>query len=84
MKIYKKRQNKKKLKITKLKGISVINYRKDNGYIVKFRSELRRNGKLLNGGISDNIKEAIKKANNLFIEFYGTKRLAKKANYWNY
>ncbi len=83
MSTYSKRQNKKSLGIENLQGVSVVNVPAGKKFNVKFRAEVRRDGRLINGGTADTSLEAAQLANRLFTEVYGSKRLAQKAGYWN-
>ena len=80
---YSKRQNKKTLGIKNLKGVSVSNKLNGKKYEVKFKAEVRRNGKKMYGGSADTAREAAALANLLFVEIYGNKRAALKEGYWN-
>ena len=69
--------------LTNVKGITVRNKPSNGGYTVSFRAELVRDGQHYTTPFVDSSNEAATLANKLFKDYYGGKRQAQKAGYWN-
>lgn len=78
-----KRQNKKSLKITQLKGVTVLNIPNGGKYDVRFRAEVTVDGTTLQRGTFATHQEAAEQANSFYKQIFGGIRAAKKAGYWN-
>lgn len=80
---YSKRQNKKTLNITDLKGVTVMNKPNGKKFNVRFRAEVCYNGVTLQRQPFTTATEAAEQANKFFKQIFGGIRAAKKAGYWN-
>jgi len=83
MSTYSKRQTKKSLGITNVKGVSVVNVPNGKKFSVRYKVEKEHNGQRVYEGYADNQAEAANLANKMFENIYGGRRAAQKAGYWN-